>query len=117
MIEGGGARFFLNTILIGFFILAIQSSLAHSAELTLDLSYYYYEEKADGTWFMDDTSDPAFISLGVRNWESQTETASPWNFLYTAEATQGWVEYSSASTGIMDKDYYKFRGDDPTPEK
>ena len=111
MFERSGARFPLNTILIGFFVLTIQSSLAHSAELTLDLSYYYYEEKTGGTWFMDDTSDPAFVSLGVRNWESQTETGSPWNFLYTAEATRGWVEYNSASTGTLDKDYYKFRGE------
>jgi len=111
MFERSGARFLLNTILIGFFVLTIQSSLAHSAELTLDLSYYYYEEKTGGTWFMDDTSDPAFVSLGVRNWESQTETGSPWNFLYTAEATRGWVEYNSASTGTLDKDYYKFRGE------
>jgi hypothetical protein len=97
--------------LIGFFVLIIQYSVTHTSELTLDLSYYYYEENTGGTWFMDDTSDLAFVSLGVRNWESQTETGSPWNFLYMAEATLGWVEYSSASTGTVDKDYYKSRGE------
>ncbi len=57
MFERSGARFPLNTILIGFFVLTIQSSLAHSAELTLDLSYYYYEEKLVelGLWMIPRT--------------------------------------------------------------
>ena len=80
-------------------------SLAHSLEVTLDLSYYYYEEPD----FMNDTSDPTFVSLGVKNWQPHAEIDSPWNFLYTAEATRGWVSYSGS--GTLDKDYYKFRGE------
>jgi hypothetical protein len=58
---------------------------------------------------MNDTSDPTFVSLGVKNWQPHTEIDSPWNFLYTAEATRGWVSYKGS--GILDKDYYKFRGE------
>ncbi len=104
----------INTILIGllgFFVLIIQSSLVHSEEVTFDLSYYYYEETDDsGNFFMSDESDIAFVSLGLRDWETRP-TGNPWNFFHTLEITRGWVNYDSASTGTMDKDYYKFRGE------
>lgn len=76
-----------------------------SAEVTLDVGYYKYEEPN----FMSDTSDPVFISLGLRNWEVSTDAKNPWHFLYTAEITRGWVHYSGS--GELDKDYYKFRGE------
>ena len=75
---------------------------AVSAEATFDVSYYYYEERN----FMNDESDPAFISLGVRRWDAFFETLT---FLYTAEVTAGKVRYSGS--GNLDKDYYKFRGE------
>ena len=80
----------LNTILLGILALTTHVSLAYSAEITLDLSYYNYEEPN----FMSDTSDPAFISLGVKNWDLATYSDSDWNLLYTTEITKGWVSYS-----------------------
>jgi hypothetical protein len=78
-------------------------------EFTLDVSYYHYEEEVNGAFFMEDESAPAFISLGVRDWEGQQGPDSEYGFLYTAEVTYGVVDYSSASTGRMEKDYYKGR--------
>jgi len=61
---------------------------------------------------MNDTSDPAFISLGIRDWEPKNTTDSKHDFLYTAEVTRGWASYSSNGTGSLDDiDYYKFRGE------
>jgi hypothetical protein len=95
--------------LLGFFVLTIQSSLVHSVEVTFDLSYYDYEETDDsGNFFMSDESDIAFVSLGLRDWETRP-TGSPWNFFHTLEITRGWVNYDGS--GTMDKDYYKFRGE------
>jgi hypothetical protein len=76
--------------------------------MTLDVSYYDYEEPN----IMNDTSDPAFISLGIRDWEPKNTTDSEYDFLYTTEVTRGWVSYSSNGTGSMgDLDYYKFRSE------
>jgi hypothetical protein len=99
----------LNIIsfMLGFLIISSQIHSLQSKEITLDLNYYYYEEPN----FMDDTSDPTFISLGIRDWEPKNTTDSKYDFLYTAEVTRGWVSYSSKSTGSGDKDYYKFRGE------
>ena len=82
-----------------------QSNLAHSADVTFDISYYYYEEPN----FMNDTSDPVLYTLGLRNWEVSVGTNDSWRVLYTAEGTRGWVNYSGS--GTLDKDYYKFRGE------
>ncbi len=75
-----------------------------SADITFDASYYYYEEPN----FMSDTSDPVFLSLGLRDWDID-KSDSPWHFLYTIEITRGWVNYDGS--GTLDKDYYKFRGE------
>ena len=99
----------LNIIsfMLGFLIISSQIHSLQSKEITLDLNYYYYEEPN----FMDDTSDPTFISLGIRDWEPKNTTDSKYDFLYTTEVTRGWVSYSSNGTGTADKDYYKFRGE------
>jgi len=78
-------------------------------ELTLDVSHYLYEEEVNGAFFMKDEAAPAFISLGLRDWEGQQGPNSEYDFLYTAEVTYGVVDYSSAGTGTMKKDYYKGR--------
>ena len=75
-----------------------------STEITFDASYYYYEEPN----VMSDTSDPVFLSLGLRDWDID-KSDSPWHFLYTIEITRGWVKYDGS--GTLDKDYYKFRGE------
>ena len=94
--------------LIAFIVgvgVASQINLVHAADVTLDLSYYYYEEPN----FMNDTSDPVLYSVGSRNWEVPVEDNNSWQFHYTAEVTRGWVNYSGS--GTLDKDYYKFRGE------
>ena len=58
---------------------------------------------------MSDTSDPAFISLGVKNWDLATYSDNDWNLLYTTELSKGWVSYNGS--GTLDKDYYKLRGE------
>ena len=97
----------ITLIFISFLLLGLTNNIktGHSAELTFDGSYYYYEEPN----FMNDKSDPAFVSLGIRNWELNTATDSPWNFLVTSEVTRGWVKYNGS--GTLDKDYYKFRSE------
>ena len=95
----------INTTLLGILALTIHVSFAYSAEITLDLSYYNYEEPN----FMSDTSDPAFISLGVKNWDLPEYSDRDWNLLYTTELSKGWVSYSGS--GTLDKDYYKLRGE------
>jgi len=79
---------------------------AQSPELTFDVSHYYYEEPN----FMDDTSDPAFVSVGLRDWKFGSEKENV-DFLYTLEATAGSVQYTSRGTGEGDKDYKKFRAE------
>ncbi len=78
-------------------------------EVTLDVSYYLYEEEVNGAFFMQDESAPAFISLGIRDWEGRQSPDSKYDLLYTAELTYGTVDYSSASSGTMETDYYKGR--------
>ena len=92
-------RLRLIAFLVGICV-AVPFRVVHSADLTFDLSYYYYEEPD----FMNDTSDPVLYSVGSRNWEVPVEDDSPWKFLYTAEVTRGWVNYSGS--GTLDKDYY-----------
>jgi hypothetical protein len=92
-------------LLFSVLVFLSQIDLARSAELTFDASYYYYEEPN----FMSDTSDPVFLSLGLRDWDTPVKADSPWHFLYTTEVTRGWVKYDGS--GTLDKDYYKFRGE------
>ena len=70
------------------------ANFARSADLTLDISYYYYEEPN----FMDDTSNPVLYSAGSRKWDVSDNPDDAWQFLYTTEATRGWVNYSGSGT-------------------
>ena len=92
-------------VALGTILLLSQTNKALSADLTFDASYYYYEEPN----FMSDTSDPVFLSVGLRDWDTPVKADSPWHFLYTGEVTRGWVNYDGS--GTLDKDYYKFRGE------
>ena len=91
-------------VIVGILFSSVMSA-GYSADLTLDISFYYYEEQN----FMNDTSDPVLYSAGSRKWEIPAEDNNSWQFLYTAEVTRGWVNYSGS--GSLDKDYYKFRGE------
>ena len=85
-----------------------------SAELTLDMtSYTYREVYQNDNFFMEDKSAPFLYSLGIRNWGDDKvilETRNfNWMFLYTFEISFGNIDYTSAGTGDMKKEYYKSR--------
>lgn len=87
--------------------LLIRPGAARSIEATLDAYYWSYEEfVADDPDFVDEVSDPVFVSLGLRNWRTWPDA---FRVLFTAEASLGEVAYNGS--GTLDKDYYKFRGE------
>lgn len=78
-------------------------------EITIDASYYKYRETtSNGAFFMQDESSQPFISAGVRNWD-QAPHVGEFAFMYTVDAGFGKVDYSSAGSGTMKKDYYRAR--------
>ena len=94
--------------------LSICSTITQSAELTLDItSYTYREVDPNDNFFMEDKSAPFFYSVGLRNWGDAKATSNTkgtdLSFLYTLEYSFGNVDYSSAGTGTMKKQYYKGR--------
>ena len=94
--------------------LSICSTITQSAELTLDItSYTYREVDSNDNFFMEDKSAPFFYSVGLRNWGDAKATSNTkgtdLSFLYTLEYSFGNVDYSSAGTGTMKKQYYKGR--------
>ncbi len=104
---------FRNLIILSM-SLAVCSTIAKSAELTLDItSYKYREVDSNDNFFMEDKSAPFLYSVGLRSWGDKKVNSSTkstnWLFLYTLEYTFGNVDYSSASTGTMEKKYYKGR--------
>lgn len=87
----------------------VGSRPARAIDLTFDVSSYTYEETTDaGAFFMRDESAPVFFSAGLRDWKPAAEDGRI-RLLYTGELTYGQVDYSSASSGTMTKDYYKAR--------
>ena len=104
---------FRNLIIVSVSF-AVHSQIALSAELTLDFtSYSYREVDQNDNFFMEDKSSPFLFSLGIRNWgdnKSISETKGPdWISLYTLEYSFGNIDYTSAGTGVMKKEYYKSR--------
>lgn len=104
----------LRNLIILSISLSVHSTLTQSAELTLDItSYTYREVDPNDNFFMEDKSAPFLYSLGLRNWGDDTATSSTkstnFSFLYTLEYSFGNVDYSSAGTGTMKKQYYKGR--------
>ena len=90
------------------------SQIALSAELTLDLSSYSYREvDQNDNFFMEDKSAPFLFSLGIRNWGDHKsisqKRSSNWMALYTLEYSFGNIDYTSAGTGTMKKEYYQSR--------
>ena len=104
---------FRNLVIVSISF-AVHSQIALSAELTLDFtSYSYREVDQNDNFFMEDKSSPFLFSLGIRNWgdnKSISETKGPdWISLYTLEYSFGNIDYTSAGTGTMKKEYYKGR--------
>ncbi len=104
----------LRNLIILSISLSVHSKITQSAELTLDIiSYTYREVDANDNFFMEDKSAPFLYSLGLRNWgdAKANSNAKSTNFslLYTLEYSFGNVDYSSAGTGTMKKQYYKGR--------
>ena len=99
---------FQSSLVVLVTLLAFQPHAGYSQpefEWTFDIGHYEYEETVGGSFYMSDEADPAFLSVGIRKWES----ASPddFKFLYTAEVTYGETEYKGS--GTLTKDYYKAR--------
>ncbi len=97
-----------------FFVLAlaavwlIRPGPAWSLEVTLDAYYWSYEEFVAGDAdFVDEYSDPVFVSVGLRHWDTSFET---FRALFTTEAGAGPAKYAGSGTldGFF---YYKFRGE------
>ena len=89
-------------------------SITQSAELTLDItSDTYREVDLNDNFFMEDKSAPFLYSVGLRNWGDAKATSNTksnnFSFLYTLEYSLGNIDYSSAGTGTMKKQYYKGR--------
>ena len=94
--------------------LSFYSTITQSAELTLDItSYTYREVDPNDNFFMEDKSAPFLYSVGLRSWGDAKATSNTkgtnFSFLYTLEYSFGNVDYSSAGTGTMKKQYYKGR--------
>ena len=88
--------------------------IVQSAELTVDISSYSYREvDQNDNFFMEDKSAPFLYGLGIRDWgddkPNQKLRNSNWMLLYTLEYNFGNIDYTSAGTGTMKKQYYKGR--------
>ncbi len=93
---------------------AFYSQIVLSTELTFDMtSYSYREVDQNDNFFMEDKSAPFLFSMGIRNWGDDKSTSnigiSNWISLYTLEYSFGNIDYTSAGTGTMKKEYYKSR--------
>ena len=103
-----------RNLIIASISFSFYSQIALSAELTLDLSSYSYREvDQNDNFFMEDKSAPFLLTLGIRNWGDNKSIAqkrsSNWMALYTLEYSFGNIDYTSAGTGTMKKEYYKGR--------
>ena len=103
-----------KNLIIAIVLLTVYLQIALSAELTLDLSSYSYREvDQNDNFFMEDKSAPFLFSLGIRNWGDDKsilqKRSSNWMSLYTLEYSFGNIDYTSAGTGTMKKEYYKGR--------
>ena len=104
----------LRNLIILSISLSVHSTLTQSAELTLDItSYTYREVDPNDNFFMEDKSAPFLYRVGLRNWgddkKNSNVKSTNFSFLYTLEYSFGNVDYSSAGTGTMKKQYYKGR--------
>jgi len=97
-------------------VLALAAALAiglgttpsFALDATLDVYYWSYAEEVPGNDdFVDEYSDPVFVSVGLRDWDMNSDLIEP---LFTVELGGGPAKY--AGSGEMDGYfYYKFRGE------
>jgi hypothetical protein len=104
---------FINLIISGVSFV-VHSHVALSSELTFDFtSYSYREVDQNDNFFMEDKSSPFLSSIGIRNWGDNKAISKTqgfdWMSLYTLEYSFGNIDYTSAGTGTMKKEYYKSR--------
>ena len=105
---------FLRNLIIVSISFLVNSNIALSAELTLDFtSSSYREVDQNDNFFMEDKSSPFLSSIGIRNWGDNKAISKTqgfdWMSLYTLEYSFGNIDYTSAGTGAMKKEYYKSR--------
>ena len=103
-----------NYLILASVSFVFYSQIVLSAELTFDMtSYSYREVDQNDNFFMEDKSAPFLFSMGIRNWGDDKSISkigiSNWISLYTLEYSFGNIDYTSAGTGTMKKEYYKSR--------
>ena len=106
-------RILTKLIIVGI-LFASYSQIVESAELTLDISSYSYREvDQNDNFFMEDKSAPFLYGVGIRDWGDDKKNPNVrntnWMLLYTLEYSFGNIDYNSAGTGTMKKQYYKGR--------
>jgi len=106
-------RILTKLIIVGI-LFANYSQIVESAELTLDISSYSYREvDQNDNFFMEDKSAPFLYGVGIRDWGDEKKNPivrnTNWMLLYTLEYSFGNIDYTSAGTGTMKKQYYKGR--------
>ena len=86
----------------------IRPGTARSLEATLDAYYWSYEESVIGDDdFVDEYSDPVFVELGLRQWDTRLDL---FRVIFTSEIGAGPAKY--AGSGTLDGYfYYKFRSE------
>ena len=104
----------LTKLIIVGILFASYSQIVESAELTLDISSYSYREvDQNDNFFMEDKSAPFLYGVGIRDWGDDEKNPNVrntnWMLLYTVEYSFGNIDYTSAGTGTMKKQYYKGR--------
>ena len=106
-------RILTKLIIVGI-LFVNYSQIVDSAELTLDISSYSYREvDQNDNFFMEDKSAPFLYGVGIRDWGDEKKNPNVrntnWMLLYTLEYSFGNIDYNSAGTGTMEKQYYKGR--------
>ena len=106
-------RILTKLIIVGI-LFASYLQIVQSAELTLDISSYSYREvDQNDNFFMEDKSAPFLYGVGIRDWGDDKKNLNVrntnWMLLYTLEYSFGNIDYNSAGTGTMKKQYYKGR--------
>ena len=97
----------LISALVAVSVIGLWTSRSFALDATLDVYYWSYAEEVPGDDdFVDEYSDPVFVSIGLRRWDN----LKLWEPLFTTELGIGPAKY--AGSGELDGYfYYKFRGE------